>query len=223
MAAAVGAGVASGAGVGSGVGLGGGVPVGYRQDRCGCRGLRGHRRFGADLRGRAGRLRRRARDRACAGAGTGGALWRSARASRSTRPGRLVEASRVAWVARSGARSAVRSDAQSAWRSAVALGWASALGLASESALAWGSASESVSVPRRRRRSAAGFFAGASQRAHAANYALERVQLRAPGMTPGRLTQILESRGVQGVLLASSRAARDWRRRFRCRSGGSTS
>lgn len=47
------------------------------------------------------------------------------------------------------------------------------------------------------------FFAGASQRARAANYALERVQLRAPGMTPTRLTHILQSRGVRGLLLAS--------------------
>lgn len=52
------------------------------------------------------------------------------------------------------------------------------------------------------------FYAGASERAGHAGYMLERVQVRAPGMTPKRLTQILLSRGVRGVLFASFEGSR---------------
>ena len=47
------------------------------------------------------------------------------------------------------------------------------------------------------------FYAGAEERAGRARYTLERVQVRAPGMTPARLEHVLQSRGVRGVLLAS--------------------
>jgi DNA-binding LacI/PurR family transcriptional regulator len=46
------------------------------------------------------------------------------------------------------------------------------------------------------------FYAGARVRATAARYALERISTRTPGMTPARLSQILVSRGVRGVLLS---------------------
>lgn len=45
------------------------------------------------------------------------------------------------------------------------------------------------------------FYAGAIERARSASYIIERVQTRAPGMTPGRLARILQSRGIRGVLV----------------------
>lgn len=45
------------------------------------------------------------------------------------------------------------------------------------------------------------FFRGATTRAASASYSLERVVARREGMTPGRLQQILQSRGVCGLLL----------------------
>lgn len=45
------------------------------------------------------------------------------------------------------------------------------------------------------------FYLGASQRAAAASYSLERVQVRAPGMTPSRLAHVLRARNVRGVLV----------------------
>jgi DNA-binding LacI/PurR family transcriptional regulator len=45
------------------------------------------------------------------------------------------------------------------------------------------------------------FYLGASERAHASNYALERVQVRAPGMTAARLAQVLRARSIRGVLV----------------------
>jgi LacI family transcriptional regulator len=45
------------------------------------------------------------------------------------------------------------------------------------------------------------FYNGANDRAKGANYVLERISVRTPGMTPARLAQILVSRGVRGVLL----------------------
>lgn len=45
------------------------------------------------------------------------------------------------------------------------------------------------------------FFLGASSRALEANYTLNRISMRTPGMTATRLAQILRSRGVRGILL----------------------
>jgi len=45
------------------------------------------------------------------------------------------------------------------------------------------------------------FYTGALDRATKANYSLERVQVRAPGMTPSRLAQVLRARNVRGVLV----------------------
>lgn len=43
---------------------------------------------------------------------------------------------------------------------------------------------------------------GAEQRARELGYELQEMPLRAPGMTPGRFTQILRARGVIGLLIA---------------------
>lgn len=45
------------------------------------------------------------------------------------------------------------------------------------------------------------FYTGACERAAKANYSLERVQVRAPGMTSSRLAQVLRARNVRGVLV----------------------
>lgn len=47
------------------------------------------------------------------------------------------------------------------------------------------------------------FFAGAEQRARELGYQLEHFWLREPGLTHGRLSGILDARGIHGVIIAS--------------------
>lgn len=45
------------------------------------------------------------------------------------------------------------------------------------------------------------FHAGAERRAHELGYALDELWLNEPGMTGGRMTRILQARGIRGVIL----------------------
>jgi len=47
-----------------------------------------------------------------------------------------------------------------------------------------------------------GYFQGAEQRAKELGYVLKTIWLRQPGVKPDRLRQILQTRGIQGLLLA---------------------
>jgi DNA-binding LacI/PurR family transcriptional regulator len=47
------------------------------------------------------------------------------------------------------------------------------------------------------------FFAGADSRARELGFELEHFWMREPGLTHGRLSRILEARGIQGVIIAS--------------------
>jgi LacI family transcriptional regulator len=70
------------------------------------------------------------------------------------------------------------------------------------------------------------FFEGAEKRALDLGYALEELWLTQPGMTPERMTQILRTRGIRGLILhslpkAGGRVDLDWRH-FACVTKGLT-
>lgn len=68
--------------------------------------------------------------------------------------------------------------------------------------LAWLSNDADGTVCWKKRRPFDAYHAGAVERAAELGYRIEEHYLRAPGMTPGRLSGILQARGIQGILLA---------------------
>ena len=58
-------------------------------------------------------------------------------------------------------------------------------------------------------------YEGARQRAESMNYALEILWTAAKGMTPRRMTNIMEARGIQGVIIAPPRSSPDHPKGYR--------